>query len=1086
MSAVEDRLGKDDWPVIVQCYRDFISNHIRAPAIISRMNGCFNTRVDEEVTTLGEQGKNIDAADALLKHLLDQTGKSDDDIKARWSAFNQALEKESPMVHEVIYGKCSAEDLEQQRSLVHYFMRDISRRVNAEELLPLLMQERLLNLKAGEFEAFCARARNDGPTMAMVYLVSRIHRSRSDWYSKFLGILMPKYSELVQHIDPMEYEKKFHLTHASGSISDVQESPMEVSSDSAHVPTPLYAGAQAGTSGITSSTHNSDSHGLATIGRDPENGQPAQKTRKLCEFDYSTANSAIAIVRPMEIEANTVPPPLNNCSVVPECHNTATSVQHKHLENKNIPTADSDEEMSNAVHGAVDGENAVEMEDTGRELKLRGYQQELAEKALAGKNVIICAPTGSGKTEVACKIIQNHLQQKEGASVRKVVFLVDKVALADQQHKKCDEYLKPLRCKLVSGDMNDSDKVPLSYLIEKSDVLVMTAQILLDALEKKEVLDIGQFSMLVFDECHHTRSRHPYNSIMHHYMAAKFPPDSTEQDEDYRCPLPQVVGLTASVGVGKAGNKEAAKKHIQTLGAHLDVDPSQGICTVSRNIQELGKFTNTPEYENHDCSGRPDDKFKKKIEEIMKTIEENMENAEYTQQIQDADFRAKLRPPSARGTDQYTSWVSQLHQNVAKSSLLNETARASLQSSRRMLEFYNGALVINNDFDTEDALTNLKSQFQKLYDVIDVNRATTKDIDRFFKDLFEKNIPYLESVSKDPSNCNPKLVKLEDMLVRKFSAEPDSRAMIFVRTKVMASALVQWMLRRPQLKPMNPLKITGAGESAEQGGMTKVQQVDVIKGFGEGKNRILVATSVAEEGLDIQECNMVIRYSYSSNEIAMMQARGRARAENSKFVELTSKDKGTQQKEQVNLIREMMMRAAIVQLQEEMQQSPEKIKQQMEAIQKEEKKKRDDEKKWQRGRTKIDGEVQLLCRHCDCFGCMSSEIRVAENKHHVVIDQTFRERFDEKVHPRPVSYDSMQMKYKLFCKKCGHEWGNANIYKDAKFPVIMIHSFVVRDDFGKRDTPRKWKDTRFPIQELTPQELDEYRRQAMEAGYGPE
>jgi len=39
-----------------------------------------------------------------------------------------------------------------------------------------------------------------------------------------------------------------------------------------------------------------------------------------------------------------------------------------------------------------------------KDLHLRSYQQELAEKAMNGKNCLIVAPTGSGKTHVALAI----------------------------------------------------------------------------------------------------------------------------------------------------------------------------------------------------------------------------------------------------------------------------------------------------------------------------------------------------------------------------------------------------------------------------------------------------------------------------------------------------------------------------------------------------------------------------------------------------------------------------------------------------------------------------------------------------------
>lgn len=58
----------------------------------------------------------------------------------------------------------------------------------------------------------------------------------------------------------------------------------------------------------------------------------------------------------------------------------------------------------------------------------------------------------------------------------------------------------------------------------------------------------------------------------------------------------QIVGLTASVGVGNAKTTKETIEHICTLCSYLDI---QAISTVRENKQDLQRFANKPETRKH-------------------------------------------------------------------------------------------------------------------------------------------------------------------------------------------------------------------------------------------------------------------------------------------------------------------------------------------------------------------------------------------------------------------------------------------------------------------------------------------------------
>jgi Fanconi anemia group M protein len=81
------------------------------------------------------------------------------------------------------------------------------------------------------------------------------------------------------------------------------------------------------------------------------------------------------------------------------------------------------------------------------------------------------------------------------------------------------------------------------------------------------------------------------------------------------------------------------------------------------------------------------------------------------------------------------------------------------------------------------------------------------------------------------------------------------------------------------------------GQAKKEGqGLSQKEQKQMIDEFKDGKTNILVATCIAEEGLDIPEVNLVIFYEPISSAIRSIQRRGRtARLSKGKLIMLITK-----------------------------------------------------------------------------------------------------------------------------------------------------------------------------------------------------
>jgi len=71
------------------------------------------------------------------------------------------------------------------------------------------------------------------------------------------------------------------------------------------------------------------------------------------------------------------------------------------------------------------------------------------------------------------------------------------------------------------------------------------------------------------------------------------------------------------------------------------------------------------------------------------------------------------------------------------------------------------------------------------------------------------------------------------------------------------------------------VRFIGQAGKGEDKGLTQKEQTEIIKKFKEGEYNVLIATSVAEEGLDIPSTDLVVFYEPIPSEIRTIQRRGR-------------------------------------------------------------------------------------------------------------------------------------------------------------------------------------------------------------------
>ncbi|XP_068613059.1 interferon-induced helicase C domain-containing protein 1-like [Brachionichthys hirsutus] len=667
--------------------------------------------------------------------------------------------------------------------------------------------------------------------------------------------------------------------------------------------------------------------------------------------------------------------------------------------------------------------------DNGSEqanIVLRDYQMEVAQPALEGENTIICLPTGSGKTRVAVYITQKHLDGRRAAKQEgKVVVLVNKIPLVEQHYSsEFHPFLRhTYKVERVSGD--SQLKIAFTEIVKENDVIICTAQILQNYFERSdeggdEGIDLSDLTLIIIDECHHTQKGEVYNHIMMRYLKQKQRNRKRKKEQKQTVPLPQILGLTASPGVGSATKMEKAEEQILRICANLDA--SRIMTSSHEGLQKEPRKTVAT------VEDRKEEPFGDVIKRIMNCIH----------------VHAGLSPTCDLGSQSYEQWAVQKEDKAAIDE--NQVVRVCAEHLRQ----YSEGLNLSNTIRMQDSFSFLNKYYEE-----EIKKKTTPDeeqiikiteTERFLFSLFEDNKQELKMLAKQPEYENDSLSKLRAKILHEFSTREMARGIIFTKTRRSAIALNQWIQENSKFADIgvNASYVIGGGDQSVVKPMTAAEQKGILNQFSKGEVNLLIATSVAEEGLDIAACNFVIQYGLVTNEISMIQAEGRGRAKDSSYTIIDIKNSGVTEKNSVNEYRKKMMYKAIGRVRALNQVDYDKRIQEFQVQAVNEEMVRNKRKKHKGMKTENPAEVKFRCRGCSKDVCSGGDIEIIESMHRVNLTPQFSKLFilreNTTLVERLLDYETNGY---IACKDCGLRWGSMMLYRSIECPCLHVKNFVV-------------------------------------------
>lgn len=465
------------------------------------------------------------------------------------------------------------------------------------------------------------------------------------------------------------------------------------------------------------------------------------------------------------------------------------------------------------------------------------------------KNSLIVLPTSLGKTVISAlicaEILYNYKQSR-------ILIMAPTRPLVLQHLLSFSSFLKVLDDQkiLVTGKISPSTR-KMIWDNKTIKLIFATPEVIRNDLNESR-LDLKDFGLIVFDEAHRAIKDYAYTLISKKYMQ--------------QSPNPHIVAMTASPGSDKNRIQQICNnlyiEHIEYRNEEdADVKPYVNPIELEWEFLELSE------------------KYRQIILLFKSMLQEKLRWLIFRGLIKknniDYVFKRDLLE-LAEVLQRNLKFSLNEEKGPLYLALLNQSAALSLMYCIELIES-------QGPFSLKTFIKRMESSEGKAHSLI-LKDSRMKDIFKLLENVTEhpKLIYILDLCKKEKLDTSAN--KNTNVLLNNSQS---SQILIFSHYRDTATHIVE-ELNKSGIKSF---RFVGQSTRNNDIGMNQNEQSVILDSFRKKEFNVLVATSIAEEGLDIPEVKLVIFYEPVASEIRHIQRKGRTgRKSSGNVIILAAKD----------------------------------------------------------------------------------------------------------------------------------------------------------------------------------------------------